>query len=606
MAGVFGILSTESPPNPSAALKAMAGVMAKDSFLRSGVVEQPGVGAWLGWSCHDKSFSAANPVWNETRDIGLVLAGEAFPEPAELEALRQKGHALASDDASYLVHAYEEKGIHFLEDINGWFSGVLLDLRNRKTLLFNDRYGFSRIYYRWNNSCLYFASEAKCLLAVLPKLRTLDQQALGEYLACGCALQNRSLFREISLLPGASAWFFPRNQKPQLRSYFRREQWESQPILNDADYETALVEKFRRVLPKYFRGNQSIAMSLTGGLDGRMVMAWADVQPGQLPCYTFGGPYRECADVRLGRRVAAACGQPHQVISVGEEFLRQFPSLAAKAIEVSDGLMDVTGAVELYVNHLAREIAPVRLTGNYGSEIVRSHVAFRPSSLAAGLLSNDLTSLLTRAVATYHAERNCDILTFIAFKQLPWFHYARFSVEHSELSVRSPYLDNDLVRLVYRAPQALRSDPGPSFRLIAAGRHNLARIPTDRGLVYPPRPFLTPMRRQWEEFLVKAEYAMDYGMPQSLAALAGPWLPRWVERLFLGRQKFYHFRTWYRRELAPYIKEVLLDSRTRSRPWLNPRFLEPMVMDHTSGRRNYTREIHKVLSLELLHRQFLD
>ena len=91
----------------------------------------------------------------------------------------------------------------------------------------------------------------------------------------------------------------------------------------------------------------------------------------------------------------------------------------------------------------------------------------------------------------------------------------------------------------------LRTAAEPSLRLIAGGNHGLSRIPTDRGVVYPPRPVLTLMRRQFEEFLIKAEYAMDYGMPQSFAALAGPLMPRWAERLFLGRQKFCHFRTWY-------------------------------------------------------------
>jgi len=606
MPGIFGIFSTESTANPSAALKVMASVMAKAPFLRSGVEEQPELGAWLGWSSHDKSFSAVNPVWNETRDIGLVLAGEAFPEAAEIEALRRKGHSLTSVDASYLVHAYEEKGIHFLEDINGWFSGVLLDLRNRKTLLFNDRYGFSRIYYHRNDSCLYFASEAKCLIAVLPKLRALDQQALGEYLACGCALQNRSLFSGISLLPGASAWCFPHNEEPHLRSYFRREQWENQPILKDADYETALVEKFREVLPKYFRGKQPIAMSLTGGLDGRMIMAHANRPPGSLPCYTFGSRYRDCTDVTAARRVSALFHQPHRVIPVDTEFLNRFPELAEQTIRISDGAMDVTGAADLYVNRIARQIAPVRMTGNYGSEILRGNVAFSPRLIGRELFTPEVLALMDQAVGTYNAEKECHPLSFIAFKQVPWHHYSRLAVELGQLTLRAPYLDNALVGLIYQAPPHLALSKGPAFKIIAAGCPALNSIPTDRGLVEPPRPLLTRLCHAYQEFTFRAEYAYDYGMPQWLAAMDHLAAPLHLERIFLGRHKFHHFRVWYRDELAPYIKEVLLDSRTRSRPWLNPRFLEPMVMDHTSGRRNYTREIHKVLSLELFHRQFLD
>jgi len=79
-----------------------------------------------------------------------------------------------------------------------------------------------------------------------------------------------------------------------------------------------------------------------------------------------------------------------------------------------------------------------------------------------------------------------------------------------------------------------------------------------------------------------------------------------LERLFLGRQKFCHFRTWYRHQLAGYVKEVLLDPRSRSRPYLNGSVLEPLVNAHVTGLCNYTVEIHKLLSMELLHRTLLD
>ncbi len=119
-------------------------------------------------------------------------------------------------------------------------------------------------------------------------------------------------------------------------------------------------------------------MSLTGGLDGRIIMAWANVSPGKLPCYTFGSTYHDCTDLRIARVVARLCRQPHHTIVLDTQFFRDFQKLAEKAILVSDGSMDVTGSVEIYVNQIAKNIAPIRLTGNYGSEILRGNVAFRP------------------------------------------------------------------------------------------------------------------------------------------------------------------------------------------------------------------------------------
>src|SRR5207248_1615321 len=122
-------------------------------------------------------------------------------------------------------------------------------------------------------------------------------------------------------------------------------------------------------------------------------MAWAKAGIGQLPCYTFNGTYRDCADVRIARRVAAICRQDHATLVVDAPFFAEFPRLAEKTIYLSDGAMDITGAVELYVNRFAREIAPVRLTGNYGSEILRGNVAFHPTAFDTGVLEPSFARL---------------------------------------------------------------------------------------------------------------------------------------------------------------------------------------------------------------------
>jgi asparagine synthase (glutamine-hydrolysing) len=79
-----------------------------------------------------------------------------------------------------------------------------------------------------------------------------------------------------------------------------------------------------------------------------------------------------------------------------------------------------------------------------------------------------------------------------------------------------------------------------------------------------------------------------------------------LERLFLGRHKFFHFRVWYRDELRKDLKEILLDSRTRNRSYLQGAKLEAMINRHLAGARNYTSDIHRVLSTELIQRQLIE
>lgn len=530
--------------------------------------------------------------WNKARTIGCLISGDAFVASSEAQL--------------HLIHLYEELGHSALERLNGWFSGALIDLPRRQAILFNDRYGVGRIYVREEGRCVLFSSEAKCLLAACPKLRELEERSLGEWLSCGCVLGNRTLFRGISLLPPASAWMFSGNGALKKTTYFSPGAWENRPPLSPSEFSERFEETFRRILDRYTNGSQPVAMSLTGGLDSRMIMGCTHGSGRRLPCYTFNGPFRDCVDVRIARRVAAACNQSHQTISVGDEFLRQFPRLAEETVEITDGAMDVSGAAELYVNRLARQIAPVRLTGNYGSEILRRHIAFKPRPLASQVFSPGLTPHITNAASTYSEQVRGNPLSFIAFKQLPWYHYPRFALEKSQITVRSPFLDNELVALSFQAPAEAQNAVTFSLGISANSNPVLSRIPTDRGVSYSAHRITNGLRNSVEEFLTKTEYAYDYGMPHWLARLDRALRPLQLERLFLGRQKFCHFRTWYKNQLAGYVREVLLDHRSRSRSYVIGAHLEPLVNAHLNGLRNYTMEIHKLLSMELLHRALLD
>jgi asparagine synthase (glutamine-hydrolysing) len=377
-------------------------------------------------------------------------------------------------------------------------------------------------------------------------------------------------------------------------------------------YYQELREVLARNLPRYFNGQERIGMSLTGGLDTRMIMAWHKASRGSLPCYTFGGIFRDCQDVIVARQVASACQQPHEVIPVGDEFLSRFPHYAERTVYLTDGCADVSRSPDLYVNERARQIAPVRMTGNYGSEILRRLRAFKPAEPAPGLFCPEFLSHAHSARETYARLLQGHAISFIAFRQAPWHHYGTLSLEQTQLSLRSPYLDNDLVRTAYRGPDSaivkgdIFANNDDCVRLIADGNAALRRIRTDRGLAGDQGRLPAAVLRGFLEFTFKAEYAYDYGMPQWVARIDHLFSPFHLERLFLGRHKFYHFRVWYRDTLSRYVEEMLLDPRTLSRPYLEGKRLETVVRGHLKGDRNYTTEIHKVLTLELLHRLFLD
>jgi asparagine synthase (glutamine-hydrolysing) len=605
MPGIVGLLTDMPRASAERELARMVESVRHESFYTTGTWVDESLGVYVGWAARKNSFSDGMPLCNEHGNIVLVFSGEEYPGPGTAERLKQRGHSFVAEGPSYLVHLYEEDP-SFPVGLNGTFHGLVTDRTRGTAMLFNDRYGMHRINYHQSKKGFYFAAEAKAILAVCPEVRTPDARSLGEFIACGCVMENRTLFEGVRVLPPAATWIFRSGSLETKGTYFEPREWEGQGPLEPDDHYRSLRDVVAQSLPKYFHGKDRIGMSLTGGLDTRVIMAWRKASPGSLPCYTFGSMFRDNRDVRVARQVSKACDQSHSVIPVGNEFLSRFPHYAERSVYLTDGCIDLSRSSDLYVSERARTIAPTKVVGTYGSEVLEHVTMFKPFKPLTGLLSGDMIPHAQHAAMTYAALRREHPVTFAAFRQSPWWHYGVLALEQTQLTVRSPFLDNDFIKAAYRAPKSESTSNKVRLRLIAEGNPHLSRLPTDLGSGGKSADLLAKASRLLLRFTFRAEHAYDYSMPQWLARLDHLFSPVHIERLFLGRHKVSHYRVWYRDALSEYVREMLLDSRTLSRPYLERKGVEAVVRGHLKGNRNYTKEIHKVLTLELVHRIFFD
>ncbi len=604
MPGIFGLITRRPASAARAEAEAMRRALLHEPSYRSGIWEDTGLGIYVGWVAREGSFADGMPLRNETGDVTLLVGGEEYPDPGLRAQLRRRGHAVSDDGPDYLVHRCEEEP-DFPRQLNGRIHGLAVDRRTQTALLFNDRFGLQPIYFHQAQDGFYFACEAKAILAVRPELRAFDPRALGEFITCGCVLEGRTLFPGIHALPPGSAWRFRAGPLVEQGNYFQPREWEDQEPLPEEEYYRQLRDAFAAALPKYFQGPEKIGVSLTGGWDTRVIMAQAMrsslAAPGALPCYTYGSAYRDNQDVKLARRVAQLCGQTHQVIPVGEEFLSRFSDYAERTMYLTEGGVDTRRVPDLYVSEQARRIAPVRMVGTYGSEIINRAVMFKPQEPEPGVFAPEAMAHVAAAAAAYRRAREGNTAGFVAFRQSPWHHYGVLGLEQTQLAIRSPFLDNAAAQVAFRAPD---SDFDPRPRLAREANPALGRLRNDRGI--GGRGLAATIQRAYLEFTFKAEYAYDYGMPQWVAAADHLFAPLHLERIWLGRHKVYHFRIWFRTALASYVQEILLDPRSLARRYLNRSAVEQIVRRHLKGDRNYTEEIHRLLSLELLHRAFVD
>lgn len=603
MPGLAGMITQLPRRSCEDRLRTMVETMRHEDFYNHGCYSDPDLSAYVGWTSHRASFDDCMPVLNEKGDIRLFLAGEVFLDPALPATLRARGHRFSADDARCLIHFYEDAGEHFFSELNGLFSGILVDHRRGKCFVFNDRFGMHRLFVCSGKEGFFFASEAKALLSVLPETREFDPQGVVELVTCGCTLGERSLFRHVAVLPGGSLLEFENGSLARTTRYFDRTAWEDQTRLPETNFFPRVIAKLGETALRY-ASRGTVAMSLTGGFDCRMIMACLNPPPDGLPCYTFGSMYRPSYDVKVAQQVAAACKQPHHVLVLGEDFLQNLPAYLEKAVFLSDGYLGVSGAAELYANALGRFLAPVRLTGNWGSELLRGVRAFKFAAPKDGFLNPDLGGHVQAASDTFYAMSRMNPVSFAAFHQAPQQSFGRLAIERSQLTPRTPFLDNHLVRLLYQAPEGCDGFV-LSRSIIGHFRPDLLKIETDRGYLGAGGRWRRFLRHGFREVVFKAEYYANNGFPVQLKLLAGILPQNFYENIFLGRNKFYHFRKWFRQGWASdYVIEKILSRRTRLLDLVSGKAIDQLIAGYRKDGELDIDEVDKLLTLSLASEKF--
>ena len=170
----------------------------------------------------------------------------------------------------------------------------------------------------------------------------------------------------------------------------------------------------------------------------------------------------------------------------------------------------------------------------------------------------------------------------------------------SQVIYRTPYLDNDLVALTYRAPESVRRSAASSMQLVRDASPRLSTIPTDRAVLADGRG----LGYMWNRLLAEVTFKLDYlhkEEPPRLMRSLGVFTA--LDRAgILGSHKWLEYRLWFQNELAPYVADVLTDPGTLRLPFLNPQVLGTMARDHAAGTTNYIREINAVVTLATVDR----
>ena len=115
--------------------------------------------------------SGGQPLKNKEENLVLAVNGEIYNHQEIRKQVGEKYAFLTQSDCEVILALYQEKGIDFIEELNGMFAFALYDQVNDSYLIARDHMGIIPLYQGWDTEGNHFvASELKALEGVCNKI----------------------------------------------------------------------------------------------------------------------------------------------------------------------------------------------------------------------------------------------------------------------------------------------------------------------------------------------------------------------------------------------------------------------------------------------------
>jgi len=279
--------------------------------VKSGSTEaRDGFDAFLGHrrlAIIDLSVEGRNPLTDDGR-CWILFNGEIFNYVELREELRARGHVFRTEtDTEVVLKVYREFGEAGFDRLNGMWAFALVDLERRRVVLSRDRFSIKPLYLLRRDDAIYFASEAKQLLPLLPR-REMNRGVM--YLYITQALLDHS---SDSFFEGITSLKAKHNLVLDFAegTIQERPYWDYR--LRDTIGERAALEEFSALLTDSIRirlrSDVKIGALVSGGLDSSAIAVLANrLLEGKLETYSVVSDDRRFSEEAFVDRLSAATG----------------------------------------------------------------------------------------------------------------------------------------------------------------------------------------------------------------------------------------------------------------------------------------------------------
>ena len=390
----------------------------------------------------------------QSNDVFVWIEGEAYNH---VELAGYFGYEESLSFSECLLFVYQQNLLDsFLNKLDGYFCAAIYDKNKKRVKLISDRYGMRMLYWYWNKGQFAWASEVKAILSLDNIDQTINSTSFECFMDLGYLLNEHTWFENIKLIKPATVITLDlqENNVTQYHYWTWAEIKPSSMSFNDAVDE--LGKRFIKAVERRFDPKEKIGITLSGGLDSRVIFAAVEhLYPDYKgSAFTFG--IDGCDDITIAKTVVSKSNWNHKEYHFTD---KNWFKPRIEKVWNTDGMQDMMhmhGGE--FINDIASSI-DVNLNGYAGDAI-----------FGGGFLNR--TPLNTRITK---ANSLCFYKGFSSLADLDNIFYDINKVEPNlqmnrvrrftamgtvnsliALDQRKPFFDNECVELIYSLPDEYR------------------------------------------------------------------------------------------------------------------------------------------------------
>ncbi|CCP06544.1 asparagine synthase B [Erwinia amylovora] len=188
--------------------------------------------------------NGAQPLYNATHTHVLAVNGEIYNHQALRAELSDRYEFQTDSDCEVILALYQEKGVEFLDDLQGMFAFILYDSVKNTYLIGRDHIGIIPLYMgNDEHGNLFVASEMK---ALVPVCRSIEEFPAGSYLS---------------------------SSDGEVRRYWQRDWFDYSAVEDNTTDAQALKNALEESVKSHLMSDVPYGVLLSGGLDSSIISA---------------------------------------------------------------------------------------------------------------------------------------------------------------------------------------------------------------------------------------------------------------------------------------------------------------------------------------------